>query len=178
MDKYSDQIIERAKKIKLVAVDVDGVLTDGKLFYNSRGEEFKNFDVKDGLGMILLRYVGFTTVIVTARASKLVIKRAKELKINKVYQNFHDKIHALDKIQKKFKVKKEQICFIGDDIIDVPILKRVGLAVCPFNAIKEVKDFVHFVSDKNGGCGVIREICDLILKAQNKWGKIEKRYFS
>ena len=176
-DKYSPELIERAKKIKLLVLDVDGVLTDGRIIYGNYGDELKNFDVNDVLGILLIKRSGIKCVILTAKASRVVTKRAKELKIDKIYQDFHYKIEALDKIRKRFKVTDEEMCFIGDDVIDIPVLKRVGLAVCPPNAMEEVKPFVHFITEKSGGHGAVREICNFILKAQGTWGRITSKYF-
>lgn len=116
-------------------------------------------------------------VILTAKASKVVVKRAKEMKIDKVYQGIHYKIEALTKIKRRFRVTDEEICFVGDDIIDIPVLKRVGLSVCPPNAMEDVKKFAHFITQKKGGRGAVREVCDLLLKAQGKWEEVTKRYF-
>lgn len=176
-EKFSQDIIERAQKIKVLVLDIDGVLTDGKLIYTDQGEEIKNFNVNDGLGIFLVRNAGMKTAVLTAKGSKIVQKRCEELRIDKVYKNCHYKIEAFDDILKSFDVKPENICFMGDDLIDIPVLRRVGLAVCPQNAIDEVKECVHFVSDKNGGDGAVREVCNLLLKAQGKWEEVTKRYF-
>ena len=176
-NKYSQDLIERAKKIKVLILDVDGVLTDGKLIYTDHGEEVKNFNVNDGLGIFLVRNSGIKCVVLTAKGSEIVQKRCKELRIDKVYKNCHYKIEAFDDILGTFKVEPENICFVGDDLIDIPVLKRVGLAICPKNAVLEVKDHVHFVSEKKGGGGAVREVCDFILRSQGKWEEVTKRYF-
>ena len=176
--RYSPEIIERARRIKLVIFDVDGVLTDGRIIYGNYGDEIKNFDVNDGLGMYLLKRAGIKRVILTAKASRVVTRRSRELRIDKVYHNFHYKAEAFGKIKSRFKVKDEDICFIGDDVIDVPVLKQVGLAVCPPSAMEEIKPFVHFVTEKNGGRGAVREVCNLILKAQGKWEAVTDVYFN
>ena len=176
-NEYSPEIIERAKKIKLLVLDVDGVLTDGRIIYDNRGNELKNFDVNDGLGIILAKRAGLKCVILTAKASKLVLKRAKELKIDKVYHDYHYKIKAFYHMQKAFKVTPEEICFIGDDVIDIPVLRRIGLAVCPPNAMEEVKECAHFITKKNGGRGAVREVCDFLLKVQGIWDKATHKYF-
>lgn len=175
---YSREILDRAGKVKVLVLDVDGVLTDGRIVYGNHGEEIKNFDVNDGLGIIMVKRAGLKCVILTAKASKVVTKRAKELKIDKVYHNFHYKIEALHMICRRFKVKEDQICFVGDDVIDIPVLKRVGLAASPPNAMDYVKTFSHFITTKRGGRGAVREVCDLILKAQGKWDEVTKRYFT
>ena len=175
--KYSQEVMDRAKKIELLVLDVDGVLTDGRIVYGNYGDEIKNFNVNDGLGLILLKRADFRTIILTAKASRVVTKRAKELKIDKVYHNFHYKIKALEDIRKTFNIDDESICFVGDDVIDIPVLTRVGLAVCPPNAMDEVKPFAHFITEKRGGRGAVREVCDLLLKAQGKWDKIMRPYY-
>jgi 3-deoxy-D-manno-octulosonate 8-phosphate phosphatase (KDO 8-P phosphatase) len=178
MERYSQETIERAKKIKVLVLDVDEVLTDGRIIYSSSGDELKNFDVNDGLGIMLVKRAGIKCVILTAKASPVVKKRAKEMKIDKVYHNFHYKIKALENIKKTFKCENDQICFIGDDVIDIPILKRIGLAVCPPNAMAEVKPFAHFITEKSGGRGAAREVCNLLLRAQDKWDTVMSPYFA
>jgi 3-deoxy-D-manno-octulosonate 8-phosphate phosphatase (KDO 8-P phosphatase) len=177
LDKYTPEIIERAKKVRILVMDIDGVLTDGRIIYGNYGDELKNFDVNDGLGVTLARRAGFKTVILTAKASRVVTKRARDLKIDKVYHNFHYKIKALDKIKKRFKCEDQEICFIGDDVIDIPVLKRIGLAVCPPNAMDEVKPYAHFITEKKGGRGAVREVCDFLLKAQGSWDAATSAYF-
>ena len=169
-------LISRAGNIKLLLLDVDGVLTDGKIIIGNYGDEIKNFDVNDGLGIILLRRTGVKCAIITARMSKIVKIRAKHLKIDALYEN-HYKIKCFADIQKRFKVSPDEICFVGDDLIDIPILKRVGLACSVPNAAKEVKEVAHFVTEKKGGKGAVREICEMIMKAQGKWAEATKRYF-
>lgn len=176
-NRYTEDIINRAKRIRMLLLDVDGVLTDGRIIYGNYGDEIKNFDVNDGLGIFLVKRAGFKCVILTAKGSKVVKKRAKELGMDKVYQDFHHKIEALYEIRKHFKIADEEICFMGDDIIDIPVLRRAGLAVVPPNAMDEVKLFAHLVTTKRGGRGAVREICDLLLKAQGKWEEVTKRYF-
>jgi 3-deoxy-D-manno-octulosonate 8-phosphate phosphatase (KDO 8-P phosphatase) len=175
--KYSSDLVERAKKIKLLALDVDGVLTDGKIIYTSRGEELKHFDVNDGLGIFLMRRSGVKCVIVTAKGSNIVTKRAKDLKIDRVYKDVHYKIEALEDIKKRFGVENEETCFMGDDVIDIPVLRRVGLAVSPPNAMEEVKTFAHFITEKCGGHGAVREVCDFLLRSQGTWDEVMLKYF-
>ena len=163
---------QRIQKIKLLALDVDGVLTDGKIVYDSAGRETKNFNVQDGYGIVFFQKAGFKTAIITARASKVVTIRAKDLKITRVYQNAFPKIHAYQQLLQDFKLKDEQVCFIGDDLVDIPILKRVGFAAAVLNAVEEVKKVAHYVTQKNGGNGAVREVIDLILKKTGKWETI------
>ena len=170
------EVKDRAKKIKLLLLDVDGVLTDGRVIIGNYGDELKKFDIKDGLGVVFMRRCGIRCAIITAQSSKIVKTRAKQLGIEKVYQN-HYKIKSLKDIKKRFKVEEDEICFIGDDLIDIPILKRIGLAVSVPNAVSEPKEIAHYVTEKPGGAGAVREVCELILKAQGKWEELTKEYF-
>ena len=170
-------ILERAKRVKLLILDIDGVMTDGRIIYSIYGDELKFFDVTDGFGITLLRRAGIRTAIITAKKSRIVKMRAKDMRVNYVYQGFHDKLAALNKILRKTRLKAEEICFIGDDLIDMPVLKRAGLAVAVPNAMEEVRQNAHFTTSKTGGRGAVREICDLILKAQGKWDAVTSKYF-
>ena len=169
---------ERAKKIKLLILDVDGVLTDGRIIYDNFGDEFKCFNVQDGLGFSLLHASGIKTAIITAKKSKPVLRRAREMGVVKVYQNAWQKLKVYHRLLKKFKLRDCEVCFIGDDLIDVPILKRVGLAVAVANGVKEVKDCAHYVTKKEGGKGAAREVIELILKSQNLWDGLLEKYLS
>lgn len=169
-------IQERAAKIKLLLLDVDGVLTDGKIILSTSGHETKNFDVQDGLGILFLRKAGLKCAIITARLSKVVKIRARQIGIDRVYEN-HYKIESLEGIKRSFKVRDDEVCFIGDDFIDISILKRVGFSVCVPNGVDEAKGVAHYITKRRGGEGAVREICELILKAQGKWEKATKRYF-
>ena len=170
------EIKDRAKKIKLLLLDVDGVLTDGRVIIGNYGDELKKFDIKDGLGVVFMRRCGIRCAIITAQSSKIVKTRAKQLGIEKIYQN-HYKIKSLKDIKKRFGVEEDEICFIGDDLIDIPILKRIGLAVSVPNSVPEVREVAHYVTEKTGGAGAVREVCDMILKAQGKWEELTKEYF-
>ncbi len=164
----------RLKKIKLLILDVDGVLTDGRIIYNSEGHEIKNFDVKDGFGIVMFQRLGFKTAIISARASKAVAIRAKDLRINKIFQNAFPKTAAYYRLLRLFDLKDNQVCFIGDDLPDLPILKRAGFAVTVPNAVSEVKKIAHYTTRKPGGKGAVREVIELILKAQGKWQAVLK----
>jgi len=170
-----DNINEKAKKVRLLLLDVDGVLTDGRVTLGNYGDEIKTFDIRDGLGVVLLRRAGLKCAIITAKSSKIVKIRAKQLCIDKIYEN-HYKLKSLEGIKRRFKVKAEEICFIGDDLIDAPILKRAGLAIAVPGAVSEAKAVAHYITEKKGGRGAVREVCEIILKAQGKWGDITKRY--
>ena len=122
-----DKLNERIQKIKLVIVDNDGVLTDGRIVYGDHGDELKFFDVQDGFGLVMLRRAGLQTIIVSAKKSRVNNRRAKEVQVTKIYQNAFDKLKVFNRILKKFRLTAEEICFVGDDLIDIPVLRRVGL---------------------------------------------------
>ena len=173
----SQNVLERMKKIKVLILDIDGVMTDGHIIYSIYGDELKFFDVQDGFGITLLRRAGIKSVIITAKKSRIVKLRARDMKIEKAYQGYTVKLKAFNRVIKKFRVKPEEVCFIGDDLIDLPILKRVGLAVAVPNAVEEVRQHAHFVTSRAGGHGGVRELCDLILKSQGKWDLATEKYF-
>ena len=169
-------IQERAKRIKLLLLDVDGVLTDGRIVVGNYGDEIKNFDVRDGLGILLVKRAKIKCAIITAKMSKIVKIRARHIGIDHLYEN-HYKIKSLRDIKRRFRCKEEENCFVGDDLIDIPILKRVGFAVAVTNAITDVKNVSHYITQVPGGHGAVREVCEIILKAQGKWDEVTKRYF-
>ncbi len=169
---------EKIKNIKVLIMDIDGVLTDGRIILSSFGDELKFFDVQDGFGLALWRKAGYKSAIITANKSSVVTRRARMLKIDKVYQKVYNKLTVYNKIKKIFKVTDGQICFIGDDLIDLPILKRIGFSCCVANAIEDIKPEVDYITKKEGGRGAVREIIDLILKTQNMWKEVTKTYQS
>lgn len=166
------EIMSRIKKVKALFLDVDGVLSDGKIVVDNNGIETKFFDVQDGFGIVLLRKYGFKTAIISARATSSVTHRANDLKIDIVRQDAYPKINAYKEILKELKLKDEHVCFMGDDLPDLGVLKKVGFAVAVANASGEVKDVAHYVTRKSGGNGAIREVIELILKAQGHWDTI------
>ena len=162
----------KLNKIKLLVMDVDGVLTDGKIVVDAQGKELKFFDVQDGFGLVLLRQAGIKTAILSARSSSAVTARAEDLKIDKICQDAYPKTNAYESLIKELGCADEQVCFIGDDLPDLPVLKRVGLAVAVPNAMDELKKIAHYVTTRRGGAGAVREVIELILKAQGKWKNI------
>ena len=171
------EIIEKAKRIKVFIVDIDGVMTDGRIIYSGYGDELRFFDVQDGFGITLLNRAGIKTVIITAGKSKIVKHRARDLEIAKTYHGFMNKATAFDNLLKRFNIKPEEACFVGDDLIDIPILKRAGFAVAVPNAVEEVKKLAHHITVNRGGRGAVLEICYLILKSQGKWDLVTAKYF-
>jgi 3-deoxy-D-manno-octulosonate 8-phosphate phosphatase (KDO 8-P phosphatase) len=168
---------KRAKSIRMLILDVDGVLTDGRIVYTSEGKEIKHFNVRDGFGIRLAHRGGIKTAIITARYSAVVAHRARELEISEVHQNALKKLPAYEQILKAHQLSDDQIAYIGDDLIDLPLLRRVGLAVAVADAHPEVKQMVHYVTQLSGGRGAVREIIELILKAQGTWEEATSRYF-
>ncbi|MBI5024001.1 MAG: HAD-IIIA family hydrolase [Candidatus Omnitrophica bacterium] len=162
----------KLNKIKLLAMDVDGVLTDGKIVVDAQGKELKFFDVQDGFGLVLLRQAGIKTAILSARSSPAVTARAEDLKIDKICQDAYPKTSAYERLIRESGCTDEQVCFMGDDLPDLPVLKRVGLAVAVPNAMDELKKIAHYVTTRRGGAGAVREVIELILKAQGKWKNI------
>ncbi|WP_079710619.1 KdsC family phosphatase [Paraliobacillus ryukyuensis] len=164
--------------IKLIIMDVDGVLTDGKLHLSSNGDELKSFHTQDGMGISLARYAGIKSAIITGRTSEAVNRRAKELKIDYVYQGIKDKTQILNEIIAFENVEKENICYIGDDINDLPILKQVGYAASPSNAVPLVLKNVDFVAERPGGEGAVRSIIDNILEQQAEYSNLIRNFIN
>ena len=171
-----DKNIARAKKIKILLMDVDGVLTDGKMYYipGRKGEmvEFKAFHSLDGIGLRLLNQFGIITGVITGRESPGTEERARNLGMSYVYQGFLSKLDPLMEILKDTGLKEENVAYIGDDWTDIPVLRRAGLACAPDNALPEVKRVCHIRTRKAGGEGAVREACDFILNSQGHWKEI------
>lgn len=170
--------LEKAKTVKLLLLDVDGVLTDGNLIYSHEGKESKSFNTQDGFGLRVLQDSGVEVGIITARSSEALSRRVADLKIKHLYQGAGNKLEAYKDICTKTLFKPVQIAYMGDDWLDMVLLKRVGLALAPANAVPEVQDMVHYVTDKEGGRGAVREVCDLILSATGKQKQLLQQYMS
>jgi len=158
----------RAARIKLVAFDIDGVMTDGGLHYTDDGGELKTFNVQDGLGLVLMRRAGFELAIVTGRTSGVVEARAADLGITHVYQGVANKRTAVEGLLEKLGLQWAECAFMGDDLIDLPVMTRCGLAMAPANARPLVKEYAHAVTAAGGGHGAVREAVEFILAAQDK----------
>ncbi len=158
--------LESVKNIKLIALDVDGVLTNGEITYTSSGEELKVFNVKDGLGLVLAAQENFITAIITGRASPMVERRSQELKICHIYQNVKDKVAIIKELADIHHLKLDEICYMGDDLPDLPVLKIVGLACCPTDAVPEVRAACGWISSFEGGHGAVRELTDFLIKTR------------
>lgn len=170
------ELIDKAKRIKLLLLDVDGVLTDGKIIYDSAGRDMKFFDVHDGLGVYALKKAGIPTILITAKGSRAIGPRAKDMQVEAVYEDVSPKTMALEKILKKYRVSSEEVCFVGDDLVDLCLMQNVGLAIAVFNAAAEIKQAASYITIREGGRGAVREVVELILKAQGKWSRLIQSY--
>ncbi|VAW62003.1 3-deoxy-D-manno-octulosonate 8-phosphate phosphatase [hydrothermal vent metagenome] len=172
------EILEKAKKIKLVIFDIDGVLTSGALFIGDDGQEYKAFNSKDGHGLRMLQDGGVEVAIITGRTSNVVEHRAKDLGITRIYQGKREKLPAYEELLKETGYSHEQIAYVGDDVVDLPVMSKVGLAVCVQDGHFFVKQHSHWVTNNNGGCGAGREVCELILDAKGKLQDMLQSYIS
>lgn len=168
---------ERLRKIRLLLLDVDGVMTDGRIVYDNNGVETKAFDVKDGHGLKLVQRAGIRVGIITGRQSEVVTRRARELEIDFVYQGARDKLVPYRELLQSLQLRDEQVAYVGDDVVDLPILRRVGFAATVADAEEPVKPLVHYVTRRPGGRGAVREVCDLLLKGTGRWEEVTRRYF-
>jgi 3-deoxy-D-manno-octulosonate 8-phosphate phosphatase (KDO 8-P phosphatase) len=171
-------IKQRAKKVKMLILDIDGVMTDGRIIYDDRGNELKCFNVLDGMGLVLLHQANIKVALITAKGSKGVLRRAIDIGAVEVKQNTPEKLRPYNQILKKYNLKDEEICFIGDDLVDLPVMKRVGLAIAVANACSQAQKMAHYVTKKEGGKGAVREAIEIILRAQNKWRKLTQKFLN
>ena len=174
----SRSVLARAKRIKLLLVDVDGVLTDGRILLHSLPDgtatESKAFSAYDGAGLKMAKAAGLRTGLITGRDSPATSRRARECEIEFVYQGAGVKLPAYEDALRRAGVKDAEVCYVGDDVPDLPVLARVGLAIAVANAVPEVKRAAHYVTRTRGGEGAVREVIELILKAQGKWQRAMK----
>ncbi len=161
--KISKRILEKARRVRFLLLDVDGVMTDGTIYLDSDGRETKAFNIYDGSGIHLARKAGIQVGIITGRQSTIVAHRARELEITEVHQKILDKLKVYDGLLLKYGLKDSEMAYIGDDVIDLPVLARVGLSVAVQNAHPDVKARVDWVTQKAGGYGAVREVTDLLL---------------
>lgn len=171
-------ILEKAKKIKLVIFDIDGVLTTGALFIGDDGQEYKAFHSKDGHGLRMLQDAGVEVAILTGRKSNVVAHRASDLGITRVYQGKREKLPAYEELVEETGLSHEEIAYVGDDVVDLPVMTKVGLAICVQDGHPFVKKHSHWITDRNGGCGAGRDVCELILEAQGKLQGMLASYIS
>jgi 3-deoxy-D-manno-octulosonate 8-phosphate phosphatase (KDO 8-P phosphatase) len=166
----------RARRVELVLSDVDGVLTDGGIIYDNQGIEAKKFHVRDGLGIRVWKRAGFRFGILTARTSHIVKLRSSELDMDVVRQGFEDKLPVAREVMAQFELEPEQVCYIGDDLADLPVMRNVGMAVAVADAVDEVRAAAQFVTNRPGGQGAVREAIEKLLKAKNRWDDLVRKY--
>ena len=171
-----EEIQTKLKKIKMLILDIDGVMTDGSIIMDSDGREMKNFNVRDGHGLVMIQRHGIQVAILTGRKSAVVDHRARDLKITEVYQGALNKKEIFAQILQKNNLTPELIAYMGDDIVDIPVLKLVGFSVAVADALELVKKIVDYVTVNRGGQGAVREICEMLLMAQGHWPEVAARY--
>lgn len=169
-------IDERLKSVKAVLLDVDGVLTDGGIYYDPTGREIKRFHVADGLGIELLRQASIRVAILSGRASEALTRRAAELKILECYQGVRDKKAQIERLRQQWQLKREELLYVGDDLNDLPAFEAVGVRVAVANSAPELKARADFVTQASGGNGAVREVCEWLLKAQEVWEQTVEAY--
>ena len=168
--------LAKAKEIRLLLLDVDGVMTDGTLLYSGNSEESKSFNTQDGFGLRLLGEAGVDTGVITARQSEVMARRAKELHMRYVYQGVGNKNEAFKEIMRISGLKPFQIAYMGDDWLDLVLLQQAGLALAPANGVPEVQEVAHFITEHRGGAGAVRDACNLIIEAQNLAPELLQKY--
>lgn len=166
MNTKDNRLAEKASKIKLLILDVDGVLTDGKISFTDNGTEYKTFHTQDGLGLKQLMKNNIQVAIISARSSPIVSRRMDELGIPHVYQGQHEKQTAFDELLTQLQLNAEQVAYVGDDLPDIPIMQQVGFSAAVNNAVADVKQIADWQTRRNGGDGAVREVCDFILRQQ------------
>jgi 3-deoxy-D-manno-octulosonate 8-phosphate phosphatase (KDO 8-P phosphatase) len=168
--------LAKARDIKLLLLDVDGVLTDGNLLYTGSSGESKSFNTQDGFGLRLLGEAGIDVGVITARKSEVVARRAEELKMRYIYQGIPNKNEAFKEVMKASGLKPFQVAYMGDDWLDLVLLQQVGLAIVPANGAREVKAIAHYITERPGGAGAVRDACDLIIEAKNLVAELLQKY--
>ena len=172
----SNTLSDSAKKIRLAIFDMDGVLTDGKLYLLDDGQNLKAFHCHDGLGIKLLARTGIITAVITTHRSALIDKRMAQLQVAHVYQGVENKITAYEELIAKLNIRDEEVLYMGDDLPDIAIIRRVGLGIAVANAVDMVKQFARYTTRRNGGDGAVREVCELILHAQNTFKDVHEAF--
>ena len=173
----TDDVREKASKIKLLIFDVDGVLTDGKLLFDEHSNEYKRFHSRDGLGITLLRETGVEVAVISGRASKSVAQRMASLGIERVFQGQRHKLAAYEGLRMDLNLEPGQVAYVGDDLLDLPVMRRVGLSIAVADAHPSILPYAHWVTGKLGGEGAAREVCDLIMDAQGNLKRIIESHF-
>jgi 3-deoxy-D-manno-octulosonate 8-phosphate phosphatase (KDO 8-P phosphatase) len=171
-----EEVERRASLVRLLLLDCDGVLTDGRITPVEGGDELKSFHTRDGHGLVMLHRAGLRSGIISGRTSRLVELRAKDLGIAYVRQGAHNKSEAFESLLAEAGVEPRHVAFVGDDVVDIPLIRRVGLGIAVADATPDTRASAHHVTQLPGGFGAVREVCELILKAQGRWDELMKRY--
>jgi 3-deoxy-D-manno-octulosonate 8-phosphate phosphatase (KDO 8-P phosphatase) len=171
-----DEITRRAARVKLLLLDCDGVLTDGRITLLGDGDEQKSFHTRDGHGLVLLHRAGLQSGVISGRTSSALERRARDLGIGHLRQGTHDKIVEFREVLAAAGVSEDETAFVGDDVTDIPLMRRCALAVAVADATDDTRAHAHYVTRLAGGFGAVREVCELILKAQGRWDELMRRY--
>jgi 3-deoxy-D-manno-octulosonate 8-phosphate phosphatase (KDO 8-P phosphatase) len=173
---FPSDVEQRAARVKLLLLDCDGVLTDGRITLVEGGEEQKSFHTRDGHGLVMLHRAGLCSGIISGRASRLVALRAADLGIEYVRQGALNKLEVFEELIAEVGIETSEVAYVGDDVVDIPLMHRSGLAVAVADAGPDTRDAAHYITQLPGGFGAVREVCELILKAQGRWEELMKRY--
>ena len=177
MDKLlGEELVKKIEPVTLLIMDVDGVLTDGKIIIDDQGNETKHFNVRDGHGLKMLMRTGIEVILITGRTSNVVEHRARELGISEVYQGAKNKVEILEKLLRRKEVSGKKVAYVGDDIVDIPVFKRVGFSVAVADASEYAKESADYTTEGKGGQGAVRELCEIILKIQGQWDGVISQY--
>lgn len=170
--EYPEDVFNRASHVRLLILDIDGVLTDGSLYFDAKGETLKVFNVQDGHGIKMAQHGGIEVALVSGRRSDAAYNRARELNINRFYEGVRDKVAIFEELLQALNLTAPEAAAVGDDLVDLPLFHRVGLGVAVADAVPEARAAAHWVTTRPGGKGAVREVCDLILKARGQWEEI------
>ena len=169
---YAPEVLSRARAIRLLILDIDGVLTDGRLYFDAKGETLKVFHVRDGHGIKMAQRGGLEVAFLSGRRSDAAFHRARELEITRFYEGVRDKVAILEELLAALNLTPAEVAAVGDELVDLPLFQRVGLAVAVADAVPEVRAAAHWVTSLPGGQGAVREVCDLLLQAQGRWEEL------
>ncbi len=172
LPQYPEEAWARARSIRMLILDIDGVLTDGRLYFDAKGETLKVFHVRDGHGIKMTQRGGLEVAMVSGRRSDAAFHRARELGISRFYEGVRDKVAILEELLAALNLAPAEVAAVGDELVDLPLFHRVGLGVAVADAVPEVRAAAHWVTTLPGGKGAVREVCDLLLKAQSKWQEL------
>jgi 3-deoxy-D-manno-octulosonate 8-phosphate phosphatase (KDO 8-P phosphatase) len=178
LQTYPEDVLTRASRIRLLILDIDGVLTDGRLYFDAKGETLKVFHVRDGHGIKMAQRGGLEVAMVSGRRSDAAYHRARELGISRFYEGVRDKVAVLDELLAALNLTPVEVAAVGDELVDLPLFHRVGLGAAVADAVPEVAAAAHWVTSLPGGKGAVREVCDLLLKAQDKWQELISAWIS